>query len=375
MESVRRSWWGISVSAATAVVSWTICQPAMGADVSAASNLTQLQRQLVDDLVAGKDVARLVEQLKLAAPSNPASSVPSRNTTAAELERQINDLHRALRAAAGANRLSGETLDSLSATYEAVQASHLLYKQEFASVSTRLSQASAAAIFEQRRAEAEQGYDKALGALTAALAVPLGTWLQASDGAALLGDDAFQGRAREGIRAALAYLDQQPKAASHPILRASVLPFRQLKLGVRAPALTPTIVPSYANPSDAATAPTMPDLSASIDAPLTDEILAKAKSLDYDYMRIYEFVRDEIRTEWYAGGAKGAVGTLRQKSGNDVDQASLLIALFRASGLPARYIHGAIDLPVEEVIGSLGLRDATQATAALTRARASRLRR
>lgn len=192
--------------------------------------------------------------------------------------------------------------------------------------------------------------------------------MQASDRTALLGDDAFQSRAREGIRAALAYLDQQPKAASHPILRASVLPFRQLKLGARAPALTPTIVPSYANPSDAATAPTMEDLSASIDAPLTDEILAKAKSLDYDYIRIYEFVRDEIRTEWYAGGAKGAVGTLRQKSGNDVDQASLLIALFRASGLPARYIHGAIDLPVEEVIGSLGLRDATQATAALTRA-------
>lgn len=36
----------------------------------------------------------------------------------------------------------------------------------------------------------------------------------------------------------------------------------------------------------------------------------------------------EIDTEWYAGSLKGAVGTLRQGAGNDVDQASLLIVLF-----------------------------------------------
>lgn len=367
MESVRRySPWSFAFS--VAAVGWLICQPAISAEAVGASNVDRLKQELVDELVAGKDVTRLVEQLKAATAGNTAASpLPSHNTTAAELERHIGELQRALRFAV-TTKLSEEKLGALSTAYDAVLASHLLYKQEFASVRARLAEASASAVFEQRRAGAEQTYDEALGALTAALSGTLVAWSGASDRIALLGDRTFQTRAKKAIRTALTYLDKQPKAASHPILRASVLPFRQLKLGAPAPALTPTVVPSYANVSDAATAPTMADLSASTDAPLTDEVLATAKSLDYDYIRIYEFVRDEFRTEWYAGGAKGAVGTLRQKSGNDVDQASLLIALFRASGLPARYVHGAIDLPIEEVIGSLGLRDATQATAALTRA-------
>jgi hypothetical protein len=48
------------------------------------------------------------------------------------------------------------------------------------------------------------------------------------------------------------------------------------------------------------------------EAPLVAEILAKAAELGRDYARIYEFVRHEIDTEWYAGSLKGAVGTLRQ---------------------------------------------------------------
>ena len=65
---------------------------------------------------------------------------------------------------------------------------------------------------------------------------------------------------------------------------------------------------------------------------------------------------------------KGALGTLRQKSANAVDQASLLIALLRASSAPARYVHGVIRLPLEQVMASLGLTEATQATRALTAA-------
>ncbi|NJC86977.1 MAG: alpha/beta hydrolase [Desulfuromonas sp.] len=40
---------------------------------------------------------------------------------------------------------------------------------------------------------------------------------------------------------------------------------------------------------------------------------------------------------------KGAEETLRQKSGNDADQAALLIALLRASGYPARYVRGVAE--------------------------------
>jgi len=42
------------------------------------------------------------------------------------------------------------------------------------------------------------------------------------------------------------------------------------------------------------------------------------------------------------GIAEGSRETLRQRSGNDCDQASLLIALLRASGFPSRYVRGTI---------------------------------
>ena len=70
-------------------------------------------------------------------------------------------------------------------------------------------------------------------------------------------------------------------------------------------------------------------------------------------IRIREFVRDTVRTEWYAGSRKGALGTLRAGAGNHLDQASLLIALLRASSVGVRYVHGVLELPLEQ-IGTAG---------------------
>ena len=61
----------------------------------------------------------------------------------------------------------------------------------------------------------------------------------------------------------------------------------------------------------------------------------------YDKARaIYNFVRDEISYTFYYDTRYGAVGTLNAGTGNCVDQAHLSIALYRAAGLPARYVHG-----------------------------------
>ncbi|MCP4657616.1 MAG: hypothetical protein GY856_19595, partial [bacterium] len=151
-----------------------------------------------------------------------------------------------------------------------------------------------------------------------------------------------------------------------PILRGGVLPYRPAGLAPRAPRTEPAVVPSYLNPLDEDS--TAADLAATPEAPLDDEILAFAASLGHDYVRIYEHVRNEIACEWYAGSQKGAVGTLRAGSGNDVDQASLLIALFRASQLAARYVHGVVELPVEAVADDLGLTDPSEVPDALARA-------
>lgn len=60
---------------------------------------------------------------------------------------------------------------------------------------------------------------------------------------------------------------------------------------------------------------------------------AKAKA-------IYNYVRDSISYSFYYDTKHGAKGTLSAGSGNCVDQAHLVIAMFRTAGLAARYVHG-----------------------------------
>lgn len=75
---------------------------------------------------------------------------------------------------------------------------------------------------------------------------------------------------------------------------------------------------------------------------LTDEIRQLAHRLGDSPARIYEYVSNEIAFEPYYGSLKGAMGTLYSRAGNATDHASLLIALLRASGIPARYVKGVI---------------------------------
>jgi transglutaminase-like putative cysteine protease len=42
--------------------------------------------------------------------------------------------------------------------------------------------------------------------------------------------------------------------------------------------------------------------------------------------------------------------TLWTRQGNDFDQASLLIALFRAANIPARYVYGTVEIPIEKAM-------------------------
>lgn len=55
---------------------------------------------------------------------------------------------------------------------------------------------------------------------------------------------------------------------------------------------------------------------------------------------IYNYVRDYVSYSFYYDTKYGAVGTLNAKTGNCVDQAHLLVAMYRTAGLAARYAHG-----------------------------------
>ena len=89
-------------------------------------------------------------------------------------------------------------------------------------------------------------------------------------------------------------------------------------------------------------------LAATDEVQLTQSIKDKAVELDHDAVKIYHWVRNNI--EWLPswGAIQDAELTLEAKRGNAMDIASLTISLLRASQIPARYVHGTIDVPPED---------------------------
>lgn len=57
---------------------------------------------------------------------------------------------------------------------------------------------------------------------------------------------------------------------------------------------------------------------------------------------IFRFVRDHVGYEGYRGSLRGSRGTLWSMAGNALDQASLLVAMLRSCGIPARYAVGRL---------------------------------
>lgn len=92
------------------------------------------------------------------------------------------------------------------------------------------------------------------------------------------------------------------------------------------------------------------DLAESTEVKLTPDIVALAASLNNDPQTIFNYVRNNIEYEPIYGSFQDATHTLQVKAGNDIAQASLLIALLRAAGVPARYVFGQISLPEEKVL-------------------------
>ena len=80
----------------------------------------------------------------------------------------------------------------------------------------------------------------------------------------------------------------------------------------------------------------------------TPELINLIDNLEREPVRMYHFVRNEVNTELYFGSKKGSIGTLAELAGNDIDQASLLIAMFRAAGIPSHYVYGLVRLTEQQ---------------------------
>jgi transglutaminase-like putative cysteine protease len=95
------------------------------------------------------------------------------------------------------------------------------------------------------------------------------------------------------------------------------------------------------------------DLAENEDVTISDAIRAKAEELGRNPLRIVNWVRNNIQYTPTFGSIQGASATLSSRRGNAFDTSSLLIALLRASGVPARYSYGTVELSVQSALNWL----------------------
>ncbi|WNG57480.1 hypothetical protein F0U59_23965 [Archangium gephyra] len=96
------------------------------------------------------------------------------------------------------------------------------------------------------------------------------------------------------------------------------------------------------------------DLAETDDVQITQEIRDLAFLLGKNPVAIYNWVRNNINYVPSFGSIQGSAATLSKKQGNAFDTSSLLIALYRASGIPARYVYGTIQVPADVAMNWVG---------------------
>ncbi len=102
--------------------------------------------------------------------------------------------------------------------------------------------------------------------------------------------------------------------------------------------ITATAPPAVLIPTGIDAAFTLP----TVDANARDaDMLWKSAEFGQDALALFGYVQS-LGYEAYAGSLRGTRGTLWGEAGNSADKSSLLIAMLRAAGIPARYRHGAL---------------------------------
>lgn len=96
------------------------------------------------------------------------------------------------------------------------------------------------------------------------------------------------------------------------------------------------------------------DLRATTDVQITPDIRSLAQQLNRSPTAIYNWVYNNIQFVPSFGSIQGSDLTLANRQGNAFDIASLLIALLRASNVPARYVYGTVVMSADEMKNWVG---------------------
>lgn len=320
---------------------------------SAAEQLTrqQLDNIITQGLANGKDISALTAEFKKRFELNKTSSRYQTNKTSKHLHQALKGFNAALKPLIEHKNTNPKQIENFLASYDQLHAAKLLFDEQSKRDGAMLSDVDS--LISNRHQKEIDRINKVL--------LPIANLIEKSRNQLTELSKSINPNKLPQYnewKAALSTLSPLIRIPAAEPLRSTTLPYRRSGSLSRSPVKTPSIIPSYQDTSDS-TIPNNEDIANSADAPLSPDILSQAKSLQYDYVKIFEFVQNEIDVEWYSGGMKGAEATLIQKSGNDIDQASLLLALLRASGVAGRYVHGTIELPVEIIADSLGITETT----------------
>ena len=145
------------------------------------------------------------------------------------------------------------------------------------------------------------------------------------------------------------------------------------KKNVRSPLMTAAQFQAAAAPNAIALAanspPTSADLAETDEVQLTINVRNQAQQLGNNPLAIRNWVYNNIDFVPGFGATQNSQRTLLAKRGNAFDVNSLLIALLRAAGTPARYVYGTVDLPADQARNWIGdVADANAAADLLTKA-------
>ena len=86
-----------------------------------------------------------------------------------------------------------------------------------------------------------------------------------------------------------------------------------------------------------------------IETSLTKQMVDKANELG-TAVNVYNYLYNNMRSEFYYGSRKGAIGTFEQGGGNDADLSSLLIAMLRYLGYDANYVTDIVGFSAEQLM-------------------------
>lgn len=167
---------------------------------------------------------------------------------------------------------------------------------------------------------------------------------------------------RQRTRSLIEFLEtNKPKKKYELKSTANRLPWRVIAPGEMQLLGDASGIPSQPAVVTSATPPSADDLSATADVQISPEIQNLAKSLDNHPLTIFRYVSNNYRYAPYYGSMKGSLDTYWEKEGNDYDLASLLIALLRASNIPARYVKAKTVVSVDKVKKWTGMNTAMAA--------------